>query len=206
MFVKRKATKQSMSFRKPIYGFGINDADYMVTYKDGGKLFRCEIYKTWSNMLKRCYCEKDIMHNPAYRDCSVCDEWLTFSNFYKWMVRQEWAGLQLDKDFIESGNKIYSPSTCVFVDSRINSLFAKSSTAKGFRFNKKSKKFEARCRVKGECVHLGTFSSEKEAKSAYISFKVKHVIGLAREHKKPICKIILNKLRGFVLSQQNLGI
>ena len=195
MFIQRKATKQSLSFRKPLYGVGTNDADYMVTYKDGGKLLRCEIYKTWSNMLKRCYCIKDSIKNPTYKDCYVCDDWLKFSNFRKWMVSQDWKGKQLDKDLIKHGNKVYSPETCVFVDSQVNSIFTNTTDSEGFTFNKKIKKFVAKCRVDGKGFHIGAYDSKEDANKAYIDFKVNHVREIADRYSDPLKSIILNKLQ-----------
>ena len=205
MFIKRELTKQAISFRKPVYGVGINDANYMVTSKLNGKLFRCEIYKTWSNMLKRCYCKKAQDKNPTYKGCSVCDEWLVFSNFARWMKKQDWKGKQLDKDLIKDRNKIYSPDTCVFVDSQVNSLFTRSFSASGFKINKKSRKFVVRCRANGKDVHIGVFDDKKDAKNAYISFKASHVIELASMHNKHVRMVILNKLRLFVESQKRIG-
>ena len=42
-------------------------------------------YHLWQEMLKRCYYEPHLKKEPAYRGCTVCDEWLTFSNFKRWM-------------------------------------------------------------------------------------------------------------------------
>ena len=201
MFIKRKATKQSMLFRKPLYGVGINDAEYMVTYKSDGKLFRCEIYKTWSNMLKRCYCDKDQIKNPTYKDCYVCDDWLKFSVFSEWMIKQNWRGKQLDKDLMIDGNKMYSPDTCVFVDSQVNSLFSNTNSSKGFRKSKNGERFEVRCRSEGKEVYLGSFEDAIAAKKAYIDFKVKHTKWLAEQYSEQTKKIILNKLRSFLVSQ-----
>lgn len=47
--------------------------------------------------------------------CSVCEEWLTFSNFKRWMEQQDYEGKALDKDLLVSQNKTYSSETCVFV-------------------------------------------------------------------------------------------
>ena len=74
-------------------------------------------------MLQRCYSESHLVRQPTYKGCSVCEEWLTFSNFKSWMEQQDWEGKQLDKDLLVYKNKIYSPETCVFVSSVINSFF-----------------------------------------------------------------------------------
>lgn len=107
-----------------VCGMGTNDADYSVVgySKDSsGKTTQtmCMYYRTWKSMLRRCYYEKD---NISYNDCKVCEEWLLFSNFKSWMEEQNYeAGLHLDKDILVPGNKLYSPSNCVFIPNEINS-------------------------------------------------------------------------------------
>ena len=116
--------------RRLNYGIGVNDA--VSSSHD------CKYQKTWHHMLERCYNGK----NENYKDCTVCKDWLLFSNFEKWMKKQDWHGKELDKDILVLGNKIYSPETCIFVDSSINLLIGNSGKRKGkfpigVYFNKK---------------------------------------------------------------------
>ena len=87
-------------------------------------------YNTWRGMLERCYGEKYQKKFPTYIDCSVCDEWKSYENFERWYnlnyYEVENEKMQLDKDILFKGNKIYSPNTCVFVPQRINKLFTKT--------------------------------------------------------------------------------
>lgn len=87
---------------KLVYGVGINDCPKGET--KGNK-----IYKTWAGMLKRCYSDAYHIERPTYKDCKVCGEWLTYSNFAEWAKTQDYEGKQLDKDIITPGNKIYCP-------------------------------------------------------------------------------------------------
>tara|TARA_R110002096_G_scaffold212259_1_gene399629 strand:- start:517 stop:1083 length:567 start_codon:yes stop_codon:yes gene_type:complete len=99
--------------RKPLYGIGINDAEQVVTY--------CPYYRRWASMLTRCYgVDFKIYHSPYY-GCSVCDEWLTFTTFKKWMKQQDWKGKCLDKDMLKHGNNVYGPDNCIFISQRLNS-------------------------------------------------------------------------------------
>ncbi len=66
-------------------------------------------------MLQRCYSESYLNKRPSYRGCSVCEEWKTFSNFMAWMKNKNMENLELEKDILVPGNKLYSPETCVFV-------------------------------------------------------------------------------------------
>lgn len=109
-----------MRKRKPIYGVGINDADYVTQKNVNGKNVICHFYQTWKGMLERCYSAKCQEKQPTYKGCSVCEEWLTFSNFKEWMDSQYWYIMELDKDVLVKGNKAYSPETCIFVSSQLN--------------------------------------------------------------------------------------
>lgn len=103
---------------------------YNVAYKGNthSKIngIKKESYKTWYAMIQRCY--KDCYNNKkTYIDCFVCDEWLCYENFEKWFDKNYYIVnnevMNLDKDILIKGNKIYSPKTCCFVPKRINILF-----------------------------------------------------------------------------------
>lgn len=74
-----------------------------------------KVYKTWVGMMQRCYSERERWNNRSYKDCTVCDEWHNFQNFAEWMESQNYEGMELDKDTLLSGNKIYSPDYCCFI-------------------------------------------------------------------------------------------
>ena len=162
-----------------VYGVGINDADYNVYeygYVNGKRVYvwRCPFYRTWKDMLKRCYSEKHHQRQPTYKDCSVCDEWLLFSNFKRWMEQQDWEGKQLDKDLLIEGNKVYSPDTCIFVDRKINTFVVDSGATRGnymigVSLDKRRNKFKAECSnpFTGKREHLGYFTDELEAHLAW---------------------------------------
>jgi hypothetical protein len=122
--------------RGSVQGVGINDANYLVQKFTtvGGKnklIWRCPFYSCWKHMLKRCYDDCYIKLHPTYKGCSVCREWHLFSNFKSWMEQQDWEEKQLDKDLLVYGNKVYSPSTCVFLSQGLNKFLTKSNKARG---------------------------------------------------------------------------
>jgi len=85
-----------------------------------------KLYKRWSSMIDRCY--KSILQekHPTYKDVTVCEEWHNFQNFAKWMednYRPEtMQGWELDKDLLSNFTPTYSPETCCFIPSSLNSL------------------------------------------------------------------------------------
>ena len=164
---------------RKIFGVGINDADYNVTKHvsvsgNHRVVWKCPIYGKWVNMLMRCYSDDYHKRNPTYKGCSVCDEWLIFSNFKTWMEQQDWEDKQLDKDLLKVGNRIYCPDYCVFVDRKINNFIngcdkPRSNYMIGAVSFKRDKKFKSECGnpFTGKREHLGVFDTELEAHLAW---------------------------------------
>ena len=186
-----------MKAKKLVYGVGINDADYVVqkweTIEVKGvrkrkRVWICPYYRVWKEMLRRCYSTKYQEKKPTYAGCSVSEEWKTFSNFRKWMVAQDFEGLQLDKDLLFEGNKVYSKETCVFVTRAVNMFTIDRGASRGewligVNWHKGAGKFQSDCRnpfsKKGE--YLGLFTCEEEAHQAWLKRKLELAHQLAAE-------------------------
>ena len=117
-------TKQT---NKLVQGHGVNDFNGPV--KINGRPLK--FYITWSNMLQRCYSEKSMSRHPTYRNCSVCDSWLSLTTFKEWFDTNYREGMSLDKDILIQGNKVYSPERCRFVPQYINSLLCDAGAIRG---------------------------------------------------------------------------
>lgn len=166
-----------------LVGGGINDAEYSVTKHTlvDGKIKRvwtCPFYLKWKSMFIRCYSDKYKEKRPTYEECTVCEEWKTFSKFKAWMEHQEWKGKQLDKDLLNHGNKVYCPEYCVFVSEQVNSFVVESTAIRGVwpigvYYEKQTNKFRAHCSnsftKKNE--HLGYFTCPNEAHEAWLKRK-----------------------------------
>ena len=182
---------------KPFYGVGINDADYVVRPRINGKVLSCPFYAAWANMLKRCYCDKYQKTHKTYIECSVIEEWLIFSNFKSWMITQDWKGKSIDKDILKQGNKVYSPLACIFVSKSINNLLTNCSAKRGkfpqgVSYNKRTSKYDVRCRSNGKHVYLGSYLSAIEAHEIYKSFKYKVIAEVANQQSEPLRTALLN--------------
>ena len=184
-FVEIPASKSSLSKRKPVYGVGINDANYIVQPKINGKRITCPFYLDWKDMIKRCYSSKFHEKFPTYKECRVDKSWFIFSNFKKWMEKQNWQGMALDKDIKVIGNKLYSPDTCLFVSYSVNCLLTDSYAARGqwpigVSFHKRTGKFHAYCSKNGKMHNLGSFTCPEQAHRVYLIFKHKVIIDASR--------------------------
>lgn len=178
-----------------VMGVGINDADYLVNkfdIVDGRKkrVWVCPIYKIWSNMLTRCYSEKCQQKHPTYASCSVSDAWLTFSNFRSWVILQQWEGMEIDKDLIFKGCKLYSSETCTFVTQALNCFLTDRDRLRGaypLGVTKAGRMFRARCRnpFTLSSDSLGNFASAQRAHIAWLTKKHEHACRYADMQDDP---------------------
>lgn len=152
-------------------------------------------YWYWNAMISRCHDNYLLEKEPTYKQCTICEEWREYSSFDKWFNENyyeiENEKMELDKDILFKGNKIYSPETCIFVPKNINLLFVKSDAKRGdypigVNCNKRSGKFVARCGEYGKRVNLGTFRTPEEAFNAYKSEKERYIKEVADLYKDKI--------------------
>ena len=188
---------KKLGAQKLVFGVGINDADYVVqkfeTIEVNGArkrrlVWECPYYRAWVGMLRRCYSSKYQERFPTYKGCSVSKEWFTFSVFKCWMECQDWEGMQLDKDLLFSGNKVYSKETCVFVPSVVNNFTIDSGASRGewllgVCWHKGAGKLVSRCNnpYTKKQEHLGYFTCELEAHQAWLKRKLELAHLLAEE-------------------------
>lgn len=173
-------SKSSIANRSCVLGAGINDADYKTGLNIKGNKVRCPYYERWKNVLTRCYSAAHHKISPTYKDCVIADEWLRFSVFRDWMAKQEWVGMELDKDILVPGNKLYSPDTCLFVTQEINALLGNNTASRGkypqgIYFDNFSGRFKAQISRFGKASHLGRFDTVGEAETAYNIAKAEHI-------------------------------
>ena len=160
---------------KLIYGIGINDSTEPVSwYALNGKREMCKIYSKWVCILQRCYSDYGLSENPSYRGVTICDDWKYFTKFKSWVQDQKWEDLDLDKDILKEGNKVYSPDACCFVPKFLN-IFLKDNKRGDFPLGVHmvyNGKFKAQCRVDGKVKCLGTFKTVEQAHKAWQTAKI----------------------------------
>ena len=172
--------------------------------KEKGKDTRC--FKIWQSMIERCYSEKFQEKNPSYKKCIVCEKWHNFQNFADWFYENVYdcnnEKLQLDKDILVKGNKIYSPETCILVPQRINTLFIKCDKSRGkypigvtqYSSIKNNNKYEyliVQCSIfkdetgKRKLKKLGYFPLSEPFHAFYVykQFKENYIKQIADEYK-----------------------
>lgn len=157
----------------------------------------CKSYQRWHYMMNRCYSKAVHKLQPEYEQCTVCEEWLNYSNFKLWydeyILPWELLGedFELDKDILIKGNTVYSPETVSFVPKLINTLFISGKKNRGdyplgVFYEKGKNKFRACMSFMGKSIKLGTFDSAEEAFARYKKYKEDFIRDIAEQYREKI--------------------
>jgi len=169
----------------------VGDGDY--NYKENKRE-----YTLWTNMMMRAYCASYKKVNPTYTDVDVCKEWHNFQNFAKWCnglkhFHTNIIPVNLDKDIINPGNKLYCPDMCDIVPYVLNTAFVGAKTSKGYYFHPKGY-YVSRIRMYGKIHNLGYFKDKESATNAYNKMKSKYLLELANTYRDFIKEETFNSL------------
>ena len=206
----KKATRQSFRkgeikcpYERRYYDVGyIGEGEYKAT--ENKKFTRH--FNTWHNMIKRCYDDNVKKKYTTYIGCSVCEEWHNFQNFAKWYdenyyeVQEE--KMCLDKDILVKGNKIYSPSTCIFAPQRINTLFIKSDLSRGdlpigVQWDKKCNKYRIQTHINKKLTTIKRVDTIEEAFNIYKKVKENEIKNIAEQYKEWIPKELYDAMYNY---------
>ena len=173
--------------RRVLHGVAFVDID------NANSIENRKAYSLWVNMLARCYSPYVHKRLPTYIGCSVCEEWLLFSNFKKWFDDNYVEGYDLDKDVLVKGNTIYGPSTCCFIPHKLNCSINKCQGGRrklpiGVCFDTSRGKYVCSFRRGMKHKHIGRFESLNDAFLAYKAAKEEYIKELAEEYYQE-CKI-----------------
>ena len=178
-------------FFPSVFGVGFIGKGRFEPYNENGKPTKC--YMTWVGMLMRCYDPKFQEKYPTYKGCRVAKEWHNFQVFAEWYYSNfyeiEGQRMNLDKDILHKGNKVYSHKTCVFTPHSINILFIKRDKARGECYigvTKHGNKFQANLNKDNKTIHLGLYTTHEEAFLAYKKAKEQYIKEVAEKYKDKI--------------------
>lgn len=179
--------------RKLLYGVAFYDVPTSMTHSK--EYIMSSRY--WHSMLRRCYAKSSLKRQPTYMGCSVCEDWLLFSNFKRWWDEHQVAGWCLDKDILIKGNREYSPTACCFVPNEINVMMIRKKKKDGLPqgiTRTKSGKFQARVRVNEKDTIIGVFPTLEEAFQAYKVAKEAWIKEVADKWKDKLDKKVYDAL------------
>ena len=173
-------------YHKLLYGRGyIGVGQYQQTIKRKST----REYDMWRRMFDRCYSGRQ----PSYDNCEVCEEWWNFQNFAKWYNEHYYEApdqnMQVDKDWLCIGNRVYCPDKCCIAPRIINACMLTHGKQKNFdlptgvREYNNSGKYDASCSVEGLKQRIGVYDTPEEAYQAYKEFKISYVESLGEKFK-----------------------
>ena len=161
-------------------------------------------YKKWIGMMSRCYNPVEQSKHPAYIGCTVCDKWHNFQNFITWYDDNYYEideeRMELDKDILHKGNKIYSPENCTFAPRNINGLFEQCYKLErhlpiGVSWAEDRQEYQSTCSDGSQkTIHLGFYSTPKQAFYKYKIYKEKLIRQIADEYKDRIPSRLYNAM------------
>ena len=144
-------------------------------------------------MMNHCYNERFLERNPQYKECTVCEEWWNYCNFKVWYDKYKVPSLSLDldKDILFKGNKVYSPETVAFVPHVINTLFLSRKKSRGdlplgVYYEKDECKYRAVMGFLGRQIKLGRFDTAESAFARYKEYKEDFIKDMAEQFKDEI--------------------
>lgn len=152
-------------------------------------------YDTWAHMIKRCYDKKYKLAHQTYEFAEICNDWLNYSNFEKWFNHNYYEiddeKMELDKDILVKGNKLYSPETCIFIPHIINSLLTKSDSRRGkypigVSYYKRYNNYVSHCNIDSKRITIGYFDTIADAFLSYKKYKETYIKQIAKKYKHKI--------------------
>ena len=168
-----------------------------------------KFYSHWSNMMTRCYNEKSWETRPGHRGCTVHPCFQNFQNFCYWCEKNyyevEGEIMDLDKDIMHYGNKVYGPTTCMFVPQSINKLFIRDRSAEkictpvGVHVTDNGR-YSVNCNIRKNINYVGTFDDPMEAFRAYKEVKEKEIKRVAEEYKGRIPQLLYDILINYEIN------
>lgn len=193
-------------YDKRVYGVGYHgEGNYKVSINQ----IHTSQYNLWYDMLKRCYCNDYIEKHPSYSGVTVCEEWHNFQNFAKWVDENYYEvegnyRMELDKDILIKGNKIYSPYTCIFIPKILNTLFIYNKTKSGkypLGVRRCGNNFYAVVSKNkhGEIIReeSAKFKTPEEAFIAYKDIKERYIKEMADEYNGRIPQILYDAMYNY---------
>lgn len=182
-----------------LYGVG-----YCSDRSKGYSDTKDKCFRTWRNMLKRCYSHEEKYESYRELGTKVDSGWLDFVNFRSWFSENYYTvgeeQMDLDKDILFHGNQEYSSEKCIFIPKRINALFVKAKNRRGKYpigvHRERNGLYVGSCSVNGENVKK-EFSTERDAFLFYKKTKENAIKEIADLYKEKIPQKLYEALQTY---------
>ena len=148
-----------------------------------------QFYKTWKNMMGRCYNLKN-KHYQSYggRGISVCTDWQDLENFVSWAESTYIEGMTMDR-INNDGN--YEPTNIRWTTKTtqaVNQRVQKNNTSGyvGIYWDISKNKWTAKVRSNNKLINIGRFKTIEEAVQARDNYIIENKLPhkLSTDYKK----------------------
>ena len=162
--------------------------------------------RKWDNMENRCKPHGWLQkQQPSYIGCT--NEFGSFNDFVEWHRSKIGYGfLEIDKDVLFKGNKVYSAETCTLLPRKLNQMLTGRSKRAddlplGVCFDKETQRYLAQCsNGYGKRGLYQRFDTPDEAFSAYKKYKENLIRSIANEWRCRIEPKAYEALQNFVVT------
>lgn len=181
-----------------VSGVGDNDVEFSCQPTINGKQIKHPAYVAWVGMLSRSFSTKCKDSHITYIDVTTDSTWYKFSEFLFWFNDNYKESYSLDKDILIRGNKIYSPSTCIFVPQEVNCLLLTNTASRGelpIGVQIHRNKFRACIRKGTVSKLLGSFSDSGTAHRAWQKAKIEHAKELMEKYNISQLQLVIDRLQ-----------
>lgn len=155
----------------------------------------------------------------SYSDCyhamqtmNRCEEWHSYSNFEIWFNSHLQGNdpVELDKDILYKGNKVYSAETCCLVPHYVNTLFLACNSNRGdlpigVWYDKEKSRYRANMSCDGESQKLGSFKTAEEAFKKFKDYKENLIKEVAEQYKNRIRKCVYDTMMNWEIKITDQG-
>ena len=184
-------------------GFDHSQNKYLTDKSKTTKSFAAEQgllkeYQIWSNIVVRCNGGYAKLHEDFYK----FESWLSWASIQKGFMKLDSNGniFQLDSDLFSETEKIYSPTSCVFVPAEINSLCKpnvnRTDLPRGVHmFGSKSKPYSVSISFDGVSKNLGCYTTLEEASLVSKEARLNRVNFLEDKYKHTVESKVFDELR-----------
>lgn len=148
-------------------------------------------YRIWVAILTACYDAHYINKKPSTMYHTVCDEWLDYQVFAKWLLNLGYYDSTVfvfNQSLLGKGSTVYSPETCCYIPIRIrNHLITTRKRGEGIlpqgvTWCKRTGSYVAQISL-NKHTSLGRFDRVSLAALAYKEAKENYVKDVANEYK-----------------------
>lgn len=146
----------------------------------------------YNNMKARC--GRDYQNrNPRYYGTYLCEEWLNDkgSSFFAWLDDNYYEidneQMDIDKDILQYGNRLYHPELCLIVPHSINAFFEKIEIGKtSIKFDKKIEKYSVQIFDRNQKIYVNNIDSYNDAVDIFCDIKQGILINKAKSLKERV--------------------